>query len=99
MWKPETPFGLFADLAKRQGLTVNKVLLAPSSGVSLACFVNARCLVQTPYEVETLDVDQLDEDSPLNGQTENTTEDEQRGKDAISKSAAGLISNPSLTTV
>lgn len=71
-------FGLFADLAKRQGLTVNKVRLAPGSGVSLAPFVDARRLVQTPYEVETLDVDQLDEDSPLNGQTEKTTEDEQR---------------------
>lgn len=71
-------FGLFTDLAKRQGLTVNKVRLAPGSGVSLAPFVDAKRLVQTPYEVETLDVDKLDEDMPQNTPTENTTEDEQR---------------------
>lgn len=71
-------FGLFGDLAGRQGLTVNKVRLAPGSGVSLAPFVDAKRLVQTPYEVETLDVDKLDEDLPQNTPTENTTEDEQR---------------------
>lgn len=71
-------FGLFADLAKRQELTVNKVRLAPGSGVSLARFVDAKRLVQTPYAVETLDVDKLDEDMPPQGPTENTTDDEQR---------------------
>lgn len=54
-------FGLFADLAKRQGLSVHHVKLSPGSGVSLAPFADARRLLETPDEIETLDADQLDE--------------------------------------
>lgn len=56
-------FGLFGDLAKRQGLSVHKVRLAPGSGVSLAPFADARRLVETPSEVQTLDVDALDDEA------------------------------------
>lgn len=73
-------FGLFGDLAKRQGLTVHKVRLAPGSGVSLAPFADAKRLVETPHEVQTLDVDELDDDTPEEtAQEENSQfEDEQR---------------------
>jgi len=54
-------FGLFADFAKRLGLTVNRVKLAPGSGVSLAPFADAHRLIETPGRVKTLDVDELDE--------------------------------------
>lgn len=40
-------FGLLGDFAKRLGLTVNRVRLAPGSGVSLAPFVDAVQLVKT----------------------------------------------------
>jgi len=53
-------FGLFADFAQRLGLTVHRVRLAPGSGVSLAPFADARRLVDTPAEVQTVDVDALD---------------------------------------
>lgn len=54
-------FGLFADFAKRLGLAVNRVKLAPGSGVSLAPFADAHRLIETPGRVKTLDVDELDE--------------------------------------
>ncbi|MDR6609056.1 conjugative transfer ATPase [Pseudomonas synxantha] len=54
-------FGLLADLAQRQGLSVHHVKLSPGSGVSLAPFADARRLVETPDEIETLDADQLEE--------------------------------------
>lgn len=54
-------FGLFAQFAKRLGLTVHHVKLSPGAGVSLAPFADARRLVETPYEIETLDADQLDD--------------------------------------
>ncbi|MDQ4679156.1 conjugative transfer ATPase, partial [Stenotrophomonas maltophilia group sp. RNC7] len=41
-------FGLFGDFAKRLGLTVNRVKLAPGSGVSLAPYADARRLIETP---------------------------------------------------
>jgi len=55
-------FGLFSDFAKRLGLTVNRVKLAPGSGVTLAPFADARRLIETPSAVQTLDADALDED-------------------------------------
>lgn len=55
-------FGLFAELAKQQGLSVHRVKLAPGSGISLAPFVDAIRLVETPDKVKTLDVDALDDD-------------------------------------
>lgn len=54
-------FGLFADFAKRYGLTVNRVKLAPGSGVSLAPFSDAHRLIEMPGQVKTLDIDELDE--------------------------------------
>ncbi|RIJ09672.1 conjugative transfer ATPase [Pseudomonas sp. 91RF] len=54
-------FGLFAQFAKRLGLTVHHVKLSPGAGVSLAPFADAQRLVETPEQTETLDADQLDE--------------------------------------
>ncbi|CAJ5947630.1 conjugative transfer ATPase, PFL_4706 family [Burkholderia pseudomallei] len=66
-------FGLFGDFAQRLGLTVHRVRLSPGSGVSLAPFADAHRLVDTPSNVQTLDVDALDE--PATGAPEG---DEQR---------------------
>jgi len=55
-------FGLFGEFAKRLGLTVNRVRLAPGAGVSLAPFADARRLIETPSDVQTLDADALDEE-------------------------------------
>jgi conjugative transfer ATPase len=55
-------FGLLAEFAQRLGLTVNRVRLAPGAGVSLAPFVDAARLIETPDEVQTLDADALDDD-------------------------------------
>ena len=67
-------FGLFSDFARRLGLTVNRVKLAPGSGISLAPFADARRLIETPSDVQTLDADALDEDAP----PETAHADEQR---------------------
>lgn len=67
-------FGLFCDLAERLGLTVHRVTLAPGAGVSLAPFVDARRLIETPTQVLTLDVDVADETTI----TQAAVEDEQR---------------------
>ena len=50
-------FRLFADYAKRQGLTVNRVKLAPGSGVSLAPFADASRLIAAPAKVKNLDAE------------------------------------------
>ncbi|QPO21994.1 conjugative transfer ATPase [Pseudomonas sp. Y39-6] len=63
-------FGLFADFAKRLGMTVNSVKLAPGSGVSLAPFADAYRLIDTPGNIKTLDADAIDESEP--------TEDDER---------------------
>ncbi|HCM5830637.1 conjugative transfer ATPase [Klebsiella pneumoniae] len=55
-------FGLFGDFARKLGLTVNRVRLAPGSGVSLAPFADARRLIETPDDVQTLDADALDDE-------------------------------------
>lgn len=62
-------FGLFAEFAKRQGLTVNRVKLAPGSGVSLAPFADAHRLIDSPSRVKTVDSEALDD-------TEHTEDDE-----------------------
>jgi len=54
-------FGLFAQFAKRLELAVHHVKLSPGAGVSLAPLADARRLVETPEQIETLDADQLDE--------------------------------------
>ena len=69
-------FGLFGDFARRLGLTVHQVKLAPGAGVSLAPFADARRLVDTPSQVQTLDADALDEEEDNTSPT--TEEDEQR---------------------
>jgi len=69
-------FGLFGDLAKKMGLSVHRVRLAPGSGVSLAPFIDAARLVETPDKVKTLDVDALDEDgSNVTGVTHDSGHD------------------------
>ncbi len=61
-------FGLFAEFAKRLGLSVHHVKLSPGANVSLAPFADARRLVETPDEIETLDADRLDDSTtPLEG--------------------------------
>lgn len=55
-------FGLLGDLARRLGLTVNRVTLAPGSDVSLAPFVDAVRLVRTPSQVKTLNPEDILED-------------------------------------
>ncbi|MCK3840065.1 conjugative transfer ATPase [Pseudomonas sp. NCIMB 10586] len=54
-------FGLFGEFAKRLGLSVHRVTLAPGADVSLAPFADARRLVETPHQVHTLDADRLDD--------------------------------------
>ncbi|WP_259638866.1 hypothetical protein, partial [Pseudomonas savastanoi] len=44
-------FGLLGDFAQKLGLTVNRLKLAPGSGVSLAPFTDAIRLVSTPDKV------------------------------------------------
>ncbi|MCL6324706.1 MULTISPECIES: conjugative transfer ATPase [Pectobacterium] len=68
-------FGLYCEFARRLGLTVNRIKLAPGSGVSLAPFADARRLIETPSDVQTLDVDELDADEQQNKEAEA---DEQR---------------------
>lgn len=60
-------FGLFGDFAKRLGLSVHRVRLSPGAGVSLAPFADARRLVETPGQVQTLDADSLEEPAPIEG--------------------------------
>lgn len=67
-------FGLFAEFARKLGLTVHRVKLAPGAGVSLAPFADACRLIETPSAVQTLDADALDEDQPPDA----TEADEQR---------------------
>jgi|TARA_R110001583_G_scaffold195491_2_gene374224 conjugative transfer ATPase len=67
-------FGLFGDFAQRLGLSVHRVKLAPGAGVSLAPFVDAKRLVDTPSQVWTLDADAIDD----NRNTDNDQGDEQR---------------------
>jgi conjugative transfer ATPase len=67
-------FGLFGEFAERLGLTVHRVKLAPGSGVTLAPFADARRLVETPAQVETIDADAIDEP----GTASNQDSDEKR---------------------
>ena len=69
-------FGLFGEFAARLGLSVHRVKLAPGAGVSLAPFADARRLVETPAQVQTLDVDALDE--PKSEGSAQAEGDEQR---------------------
>jgi conjugative transfer ATPase len=66
-------FGLFGDFARRMGLSVHRVRLAPGSGVSLAPFADAIRLVRTPGDVQTLDADALDEDKEAAVQQDGAT--------------------------
>ena len=64
-------FGLLGDFAKKLGLTVNRIKLAPNSGVSLAPFADAIRLVNTPSQVKTLDADDLESsDEHLNAKSD-----------------------------
>lgn len=63
-------FGLFGEFAARLDLTVHRVKLAPAAGVTLAPFADAWRLVQTPDQVQTLDVDTLDDSADSAGNIE-----------------------------
>ncbi|PUA42068.1 conjugative transfer ATPase [Pseudomonas protegens] len=54
-------FGLLSDFARRLGLSVHRVRLAPGSGVSLAPFADAVKLIEQPSQVKTLDADDLED--------------------------------------
>ena len=72
-------FGLFGDFAARLSLSVHRIKLSPGAGVSLAPFADAWRLVDTPNQVQTLDVDALDEDRDEASITQRADEaDEQR---------------------
>ncbi|MBV6273213.1 conjugative transfer ATPase [Alcaligenaceae bacterium CGII-47] len=71
-------FGLYGEFAERLGLSVHRVRLSPGSGVSLAPFADARRLVEQPGQVQTLDVDALDEDLEVMAGVDDSAADEQR---------------------
>ncbi|KPZ12437.1 hypothetical protein ALO41_200149 [Pseudomonas amygdali pv. ulmi] len=77
-------FGLYADFCVRLGLTVNKVKLAPGSGISLAPFAEAWRLVETPSQLMTVNPeldDDLDDDLANSGRpllSDETDSDERR---------------------
>lgn len=54
-------FGLFGQFAERLGLTIHRIKLAPGAGVTLAPFADAVRLVTSPEQVQTLDVEALDD--------------------------------------
>ncbi|EPN59991.1 hypothetical protein A235_25840, partial [Pseudomonas syringae pv. actinidiae ICMP 19079] len=72
-------FGLLGDFAKKLGMTVNRIKLAPNSGVSLAPFADAIRLVTTPSQVTTLDADDLERsDEHLSAKPDSDQEDDER---------------------
>ena len=66
-------FGLIGDLAKRLGLTVNRVKLSPGSGVSLAPFADAIRLVQSSDPIKVLAPDDVE-----SSDAHTSSQDEQR---------------------
>lgn len=50
-------FGLFGEWAKRLGLSVHRVTLAPGSGVTLAPFADAIRLVASPSDLDAIEDD------------------------------------------
>lgn len=70
-------FGLLADFAKRFGLSVHRVRLAPGSGVSLAPFADAIKLVESPDQVKVLDAEDIDASDAVQGNKVDL-EDDQR---------------------
>lgn len=71
-------FGLLGEFAKRLGLSVNRVRLAPGSGVSLAPFVDAVQLVKNKAKVKVLDPDDVDASDEHLADALEGMEDEQR---------------------
>lgn len=64
-------FGLTGDLAKRLGLTVNRIKLSPGSGVSLAPFADAIRLVQSTDNLKVVGPDDVEtSDAHTNSQDE-----------------------------
>lgn len=58
-------FGLLADYFERMGLTVNKVKLAPGSGVRLSPFFEAHRLLETEEEAKRVERDRNDQQEGL----------------------------------
>lgn len=72
-------FGLFAEFAKRLGLSVHRVKLAPGSGVSLAPFADAWRLVETPSQVRATETAVDDtETAEITGTQEVEVEEDER---------------------
>lgn len=71
-------FGLLGEFAKRLGLTVNRVRLAPGSGVSLAPFADAIQLVERPDKAKVLNPEDLEASDAHLASALDGTEDEQR---------------------
>lgn len=69
-------FGLLAEFARKLGLKVHRVRLAPGSGVSLAPFADAIKLLQAPEQVKVLDADDIEASDAAS--TKADMEDEQR---------------------
>lgn len=67
-------FGLFGEYAASLGLTVNRVKLAPGSGISLAPFADALRLVETPQapSLDDGEEDNADEQRDVLGELEIT---------------------------
>uniref|UniRef100_UPI0009A6B094 conjugative transfer ATPase n=1 Tax=Pseudomonas aeruginosa TaxID=287 RepID=UPI0009A6B094 len=70
-------FGLLADFAKRFGLSVHRVRLAPGSGVSLAPYADAIKLVESPDQVKVLDAEDIEASDSVQG-SKADLEDDQR---------------------
>ncbi|MFU3493903.1 conjugative transfer ATPase [Pseudomonas aeruginosa] len=70
-------FGLLADFAKRFGLSVHRVRLAPGSGVSLAPFADAIKLVESPDLMKILDAEDIEDSVTVQG-NKTDLEDDQR---------------------
>ena len=66
-------FGLTGDLAKRLGLTVNRIKLSPGSGVSLAPFADAIRLVQSTDNLKVVSPDDVE-----TSDAHTSSQDEQR---------------------
>jgi conjugative transfer ATPase len=71
-------FGLLGDFAKKLGLTVNRLKLAPGSGVSLAPFADAIRLVESPDKVKTLDADDIEGSDDHSASTTPTDDEDER---------------------
>jgi conjugative transfer ATPase len=67
-------FGLFGDWAKRLGLTVHRVTLAPGSGVTLAPFADAVRLAGSSIDIENLGEQESAAEHTAEGDSSDTSD-------------------------